>query len=128
MCMLQGAAPGAQQEGYVTGECPSSGPAGARHHMMTTLEPPPVCFEARLPPLNPKLSAQLTLLAAGHGSLFAGEFPLSLSLSLSLSLPPSLSVRVLVRVRVRVRVRVHVRVRVRVRVRVHVRVRVRATI
>ncbi|KAK9799381.1 hypothetical protein WJX73_007250 [Symbiochloris irregularis] len=33
---------------------------------------PPVCFEARLPPLKPKETAQLTLLAAGHGSLFAG--------------------------------------------------------
>ena len=32
----------------------------------------PLAFDARLPPLHPKLSAQLTLLAAGHGSLFAG--------------------------------------------------------
>ena len=32
----------------------------------------PLAFDARLPPLHPKLSAQLTLLAAGHGSIFAG--------------------------------------------------------
>jgi hypothetical protein len=31
-----------------------------------------VAFEARLPPLQPKVSAKLTLLAAGNGSLFAG--------------------------------------------------------
>ena len=33
----------------------------------------PVCFEARFSPLHPKLSAQLTMLAAGQGSLFAGQ-------------------------------------------------------
>ena len=33
----------------------------------------PVALELRLPPLHPKLSARLTLLAAGGGSLFAGE-------------------------------------------------------
>lgn len=33
---------------------------------------PPLAFEARLPPLQPKLSAKLTMLAAGNGSLFAG--------------------------------------------------------
>lgn len=32
----------------------------------------PLAFDARLPPLHPKLSARLTLLAAAHGSLFAG--------------------------------------------------------
>lgn len=32
----------------------------------------PLALDARLPPLHPKLSAQLTLLAAGHGSVFAG--------------------------------------------------------
>ncbi|KAL4853623.1 Type II inositol polyphosphate 5-phosphatase 15 [Chlorella vulgaris] len=32
----------------------------------------PVAFEARLPPLQPKVSAKLTLLAAANGSLFAG--------------------------------------------------------
>ena len=31
-----------------------------------------MAFEARLPPLQPKVSAKLTLLAAGNGSLFAG--------------------------------------------------------
>ena len=33
----------------------------------------PVALELRLPPLHPKLSARLALLAAGGGSLFAGE-------------------------------------------------------
>ncbi|KAL4426187.1 hypothetical protein ABPG77_007469 [Micractinium sp. CCAP 211/92] len=33
---------------------------------------PPVAFEARLPPLQPKVSAKLTMLAAANGSLFAG--------------------------------------------------------
>ena len=33
---------------------------------------PPVAFVARLPPLQPKVSAKLTMLAAGNGSLFAG--------------------------------------------------------
>ena len=33
----------------------------------------PVALELRLPPLHPKLSARLGLLAAGGGSLFAGE-------------------------------------------------------
>lgn len=33
---------------------------------------PPVAFEARLPPLQPKTSAKLSMLAAGNGSLFAG--------------------------------------------------------
>lgn len=33
---------------------------------------PPLAFEARLPPLQPKVSARLTMLAAGNGSLFAG--------------------------------------------------------
>ncbi len=32
----------------------------------------PVAFVARLPPLQPKVSAKLTMLAAGNGSLFAG--------------------------------------------------------
>lgn len=32
----------------------------------------PVAFEARLPPLQPKVSAKLTMLAAANGSLFAG--------------------------------------------------------
>lgn len=41
--------------------------------VVNVIEPPPVCFEARLPPLHPSLSAQLSLLVAGHGSLFAGE-------------------------------------------------------
>lgn len=31
-----------------------------------------MAFVARLPPLQPKVSAKLTLLAAGNGSLFAG--------------------------------------------------------
>lgn len=33
---------------------------------------PPVAFEARLPPLQPRVSAKLTMLAAVNGSLFAG--------------------------------------------------------
>lgn len=31
-----------------------------------------MAFEARLPPLQPKVSAKLTMLAAANGSLFAG--------------------------------------------------------
>ena len=33
---------------------------------------PPLAFEARLPPLQPKASSKLSMLAAGNGSLFAG--------------------------------------------------------
>lgn len=33
----------------------------------------PLELELRLPPLHPKLGARLALLAAGGGSLFAGE-------------------------------------------------------
>ncbi len=33
---------------------------------------PPLAFDVRLPPMHPKAAAQLYLLAAGHGSLFAG--------------------------------------------------------
>ena len=36
---------------------------------------PPLAFDVRLPPLHPKLASQLYLLAAGHGSLFAGAAP-----------------------------------------------------
>ncbi|GAB4822767.1 hypothetical protein N2152v2_009813 [Parachlorella kessleri] len=32
----------------------------------------PLAYDARLPPLNPKVSAKLSMLAAGSGSLFAG--------------------------------------------------------
>lgn len=43
----------------------------------------PVCVDARLPPLHPKACASLALLAAGHGSLFAGmDLPLPSTLSL----------------------------------------------
>ena len=33
---------------------------------------PPLAVEARLPPLHPKRSSHLTMLATGHGCLFAG--------------------------------------------------------
>lgn len=33
----------------------------------------PICLEARLPPLHPKTCARFMLMAAGHGSLFAGK-------------------------------------------------------
>ena len=36
------------------------------------LEPPPLAIDVRQPPLHPKRSAALRLLAAGNGSLFAG--------------------------------------------------------
>ena len=48
---------------------PSSSPMKGRSEGHTDA---PLAFDARLPPLHPKLSAQLTLLAAGHGSIFAG--------------------------------------------------------
>ena len=37
---------------------------------------PPLAYDVRLPPLHPKLASQLHLLAAGHGSAFAGATPL----------------------------------------------------
>lgn len=37
---------------------------------------PPVALDVRLPPLHPKLAAQLQFMTVGHGSLFAGR-PLS---------------------------------------------------
>lgn len=36
------------------------------------LAEPPLAVEARLPPLHPKRSSHLTMLATGHGCLFAG--------------------------------------------------------
>ena len=44
---------------------------GVRAHVADPLEPP-LAFEARLPPLQPKVSSKLSMLAAGNGSLFAG--------------------------------------------------------
>jgi hypothetical protein len=40
---------------------------------MGRLDYMPLAFEARLPPLHPKRAAQLLMLAASGGSLFAGE-------------------------------------------------------
>ena len=34
---------------------------------------PPLALDVRMPPLHPKRSANIQALAAGHGSLFAGE-------------------------------------------------------
>lgn len=34
---------------------------------------PPVTLDVRLPPLHPKLAAQLQFMTTGHGSLFAGK-------------------------------------------------------
>jgi hypothetical protein len=49
-----------------------SGPASPERLGSSSMEGEvPLAFEARLPPLNPKLSAQLTMLAAGNDSLFA---------------------------------------------------------
>lgn len=50
---------------------PSSSPTKADGRSQQQHEAP-LSFDARLPPLHPKLSAPLTLLAAAHGSLFAG--------------------------------------------------------
>ena len=38
---------------------------------------PPLAYDIRLPPLHPKQAAQLYMLAAGHGSLFAGALACS---------------------------------------------------
>ena len=43
---------------------------------------PPVALDVRLPPLHPKLAAQLQFMTVGHGSLFAGR-PLSFLSSLA---------------------------------------------
>lgn len=50
----------------------ASGSAGSASARQQIEMEPPVCFEARLPPLHPKVSARLKFLGAGQGSLFAG--------------------------------------------------------
>ena len=39
----------------------------------TKAQLPPVALDVRLPPLHPKVAAQLQFMAAGHSSLFAGK-------------------------------------------------------
>ena len=53
--------------------CSTEGPSKA--HL------PPVALDVRLPPLHPKVAAQLQFMTVGHGSLFAGRLLANLLIS-----------------------------------------------